>query len=125
MLAWIESGAANSILSVALDTCDSLTEHSMGEFLKHYGHQLTGLNLGGIPQFVENFWVNCLPKLRSVRIIIMGIGTYARGHRKGYSLMTSPAWAGGSKNLAQEMTLRAKDSPCLCVKAGGSNTINF
>lgn len=71
--AWIQSGTISNIQYLNLDTCDSLSETALTELVMRYGHQLHGLILGGHDKLLEYFWMNMIPKLKNIRIIVMGI----------------------------------------------------
>lgn len=64
----MESGACKNLRCLDLDTCDSLTDSVLSNFIQQYGGQFEGLILGGIPQLLENFWLHCIPKLKEIRL---------------------------------------------------------
>uniref|UniRef100_A0A9J2P1N5 F-box domain-containing protein n=1 Tax=Ascaris lumbricoides TaxID=6252 RepID=A0A9J2P1N5_ASCLU len=71
--AWMASESISNIKYLNLDTCDSLNEGSLTELVTRFGHQILGLNLGGHHKLLEYFWMNMIPKLRNVRVLVMGI----------------------------------------------------
>uniref|UniRef100_A0A915EPC4 F-box domain-containing protein n=1 Tax=Ditylenchus dipsaci TaxID=166011 RepID=A0A915EPC4_9BILA len=71
--AWMQSGTINTLQYLSLDTCDSLTENILSEFVSRHGYQLSGLNLGGHHKLLEYFWMNMIPKLKNIRILVMGM----------------------------------------------------
>ncbi|KAI6176396.1 F-box domain protein [Aphelenchoides bicaudatus] len=71
--AWMQSGQINTLQYLSLDTCDLLNENAITEFIIRHGHQLYGLNLGGHHKLLEYFWMNMIPKLRNIRVLVMGI----------------------------------------------------
>ncbi|KAI6187581.1 F-box domain-containing protein [Aphelenchoides besseyi] len=70
---WMQSGKIGTLQYLSLDTCDSLNEVALTDFVIRHGHQLYGLNLGGHHKLLEYFWMNMIPKLRNVRVLVMGI----------------------------------------------------
>ncbi|CAJ0951912.1 unnamed protein product, partial [Mesorhabditis belari] len=71
--AWMASGTASNIQYLNLDTCDSLNENCLSEFVMRHGHQLRGLNLGGHHKLLEYFWINMIPQMRNINVLVMGI----------------------------------------------------
>jgi len=71
--AWMQSNSINSLQYLSLDTCDSLNEPALTEFVLRHGHQLHGLNLGGHHKLLEYFWMHSIPKMRNIRVLVMGI----------------------------------------------------
>lgn len=67
MEAWMASDAIANIQYLNLDTCDSLTETSLTDFITRFGQQILGLNLGGHHKLLEYFWMNMIPKLRNIK----------------------------------------------------------
>uniref|UniRef100_A0A1I7ZIX4 F-box domain-containing protein n=2 Tax=Steinernema glaseri TaxID=37863 RepID=A0A1I7ZIX4_9BILA len=70
---WMQSGAMNNIQFLNLDTCDSLNETVLTELVTRHGHQLHALNLGGHHKLLEYFWMNMIPKLRNIKVLVMGV----------------------------------------------------
>lgn len=70
--AWMQAGTLSTVQYLNLDTCDSLSENALTELVMRYGHQFFGLNLGGHDKLLEYFWMNMIPKLKNIRIIVMG-----------------------------------------------------
>jgi hypothetical protein len=73
MEAWLESGASANMRELDLNTCDSINEPLLSEFVSRHGPQITGLNLGGHHKLVENFWSKNIRKLPNVKTLVMGI----------------------------------------------------
>ncbi|EYC41192.1 hypothetical protein Y032_0578g232 [Ancylostoma ceylanicum] len=73
MEAWMQSGALGNLQYINLDTCDSLNEASLTELIVRHGPQLYGLCLGGQHKLLEYFWMNMIPQLKNIRVIVMGI----------------------------------------------------
>ncbi|KAK6756942.1 hypothetical protein RB195_015019 [Necator americanus] len=71
--AWLQSGALANLQYINLDTCDSLNEGSLTEMIVRHGPQLHGLCLGGQHKLLEYFWMNMIPQLKNIRVIVMGI----------------------------------------------------
>uniref|UniRef100_A0A915A8Y5 F-box domain-containing protein n=2 Tax=Parascaris univalens TaxID=6257 RepID=A0A915A8Y5_PARUN len=71
--AWMASESISNVKYLNLDTCDSLNEGSLTELVTRFGHQILGLNLGGHHKLLEYFWMNMIPKLRNIRVLVMGI----------------------------------------------------
>lgn len=71
--AWIQSGTISTVQYLNLDTCDSLSESALTELVMRYGHQFLGLNFGGHDKLLEYFWMNMIPKMKNIRVIVMGI----------------------------------------------------
>ncbi|VDK45884.1 unnamed protein product [Anisakis simplex] len=71
--AWMASEAIANIKYLNLDTCDSLNEASLTDLVTRFGHQILGLNLGGHHKLLEYFWMNMIPKLHNIRVLVMGI----------------------------------------------------
>ncbi|CAJ0577769.1 unnamed protein product, partial [Mesorhabditis spiculigera] len=71
--AWMNSGACNNIQYLNLDTCDSLNEPMLSEFIMRHGQQLRGLNLGGHHKLLEYFWINMIPQMKEINVLVMGI----------------------------------------------------
>ena len=71
--AWMQSGTINTLQYLSIDTCDSLNEGCLSEFISRHGHQLLALNLGGHHKLLEYFWMNSIPKLSNIRIMVMGM----------------------------------------------------
>ncbi|KHN76091.1 F-box/LRR-repeat protein 7 [Toxocara canis] len=71
--AWMASESIANIKYLNLDTCDSLNEACLTELITRFGHQILGLNLGGHHKLLEYFWMNMIPKLRNIRVLVMGI----------------------------------------------------
>uniref|UniRef100_A0A183FSS4 F-box only protein 38 n=1 Tax=Heligmosomoides polygyrus TaxID=6339 RepID=A0A183FSS4_HELPZ len=71
--AWIQSGAFANVQFINLDTCDSLNEQSLTDMIIRHGPQLHGLCLGGQHKLLEYFWMNMIPQLKNIRVIVMGI----------------------------------------------------
>lgn len=67
MDAWMQSGAASNLQSVDIDTCDSLTDAALTDFLNRHGGQLIGLSLGGHHKLVEHFWITNVPKMKQMK----------------------------------------------------------
>uniref|UniRef100_A0A5S6PYS8 F-box domain-containing protein n=1 Tax=Trichuris muris TaxID=70415 RepID=A0A5S6PYS8_TRIMR len=70
---WMKSGNCSKLVAIDLDTCDMLTDSALTEFIKRHGHQLTGLNLGGNEKLLEQFWLNVLPMMHSLELLIIGM----------------------------------------------------
>ncbi|CDW59172.1 F-box-like domain containing protein [Trichuris trichiura] len=70
---WMKSGNCSKLVAIDLDTCDMLSDGALTEFIKRHGHQLTGLNLGGNEKLLEQFWLNVLPMMPSLELLIMGM----------------------------------------------------
>jgi len=70
---WMQCGSIANLTHLSLDTCDSLTENCLSDFVTAHGHQLAALNLGGHHKLLEYFWMNAIPKLRDVRTLVMGM----------------------------------------------------
>uniref|UniRef100_A0A915K592 F-box domain-containing protein n=1 Tax=Romanomermis culicivorax TaxID=13658 RepID=A0A915K592_ROMCU len=73
MEAWINSNACSNLTALDLDTCDSLSEPILTDFLNRFGFQMIGLGLGGHHKLVEHFWLTNLPILSHIKILVMGI----------------------------------------------------
>ncbi|VDM78206.1 unnamed protein product [Strongylus vulgaris] len=71
--AWLQSGALGNLQFINLDTCDSLNEGALTEMIVRHGSQLQGLCLGGQHKLLEYFWMNMIPQLKNIRVIVMGI----------------------------------------------------
>lgn len=64
----MRSGALNSLQYLSLDSCDSLSDTTLTEFIHRYGYQLNALNLGGHHKLLEYFWCsNVIPKLKNIK----------------------------------------------------------
>ncbi|PIO74180.1 hypothetical protein TELCIR_03815 [Teladorsagia circumcincta] len=71
--AWLQSGALANLQFINLDTCDSLNEQALTDMIVRHGPQLHGLCLGGQHKLLEYFWMNMIPQLKNIRVIVMGI----------------------------------------------------
>ncbi|PAV80934.1 hypothetical protein WR25_04772 isoform D [Diploscapter pachys] len=71
--AWMQSNTMNALQYLNMDTCDSLNEQALTDMIMRYGHQLHGLCLGGHHKLLEYFWMNMIPQLRNIRVLVMGI----------------------------------------------------
>ncbi|WKY10059.1 hypothetical protein Q1695_002425 [Nippostrongylus brasiliensis] len=71
--AWMQSGAFANLQYINLDTCDSLNEQALTDMIARHGPQLYGLCLGGQHKLLEYFWMNMIPQLKNIRVIVMGI----------------------------------------------------
>ncbi|XGW01955.1 hypothetical protein V3C99_014213 [Haemonchus contortus] len=71
--AWLQSGALANLQFINLDTCDSLNEQALTDMIVRHGPQLQGLCLGGQHKLLEYFWMNMIPQLKNIRVIVMGI----------------------------------------------------
>ncbi|CAB3399547.1 unnamed protein product [Caenorhabditis bovis] len=71
--AWQNANAMGSLQFLNLDTCDSLNEQALVDMIKRHGHQFHGLCLGGQHKLLEYFWMNMMPQLGNVRVLVMGI----------------------------------------------------
>ncbi|CAD5220219.1 unnamed protein product [Bursaphelenchus xylophilus] len=71
--AWMQSGKINNMQYLSLDSCDSLSEGAVTEMVLRHGLQLYALNLGGHYRLLEYFWMNMIPHLRNIRVLVMGI----------------------------------------------------
>ncbi|CAJ0590116.1 unnamed protein product [Cylicocyclus nassatus] len=71
--AWLQSGALANLQFINLDTCDSLNEAALTEMIVRHGSQLQGLCLGGQHKLLEYFWMNVIPQLKNIKVIVMGI----------------------------------------------------
>ena len=58
---------------LSLDTCDSLSELALSQLVARHGHQFHALNLGGHSKLLEYFWMSGIPRLDSVRVLVMGV----------------------------------------------------
>lgn len=67
MIKWIESGAYVNVKYLDLDTCDSLRDGVINDFLIRHGAALNSLNLGGHHRLTENFWMHCFPRVSNIR----------------------------------------------------------
>lgn len=63
----METGSWENLLSLDLNTCDSLSDESLSEFLELVGPQLQGLVVGGIPPLLESFWLTNIPRLKRIK----------------------------------------------------------
>ncbi|CAI4223961.1 unnamed protein product [Auanema sp. JU1783] len=70
---WMQSNAMNNLRFLGLDTCDSLNETALTDLIIRYGKQLEGLILGGHHKLLEYFWMNMIPQLRNIKVLVMGI----------------------------------------------------
>uniref|UniRef100_A0A8R1XUB8 F-box domain-containing protein n=1 Tax=Onchocerca volvulus TaxID=6282 RepID=A0A8R1XUB8_ONCVO len=70
--AWLSSDSIVNLHYLNLDTCDSLNEASLTDLISRMGNQLLGLNLGGHHKLLEYFWTNMIPKLKNIKILVMG-----------------------------------------------------
>lgn len=70
---YLEKGNIKSLIAVDFDSNENLTDEIMLHFVKCIGVNLRGLRLSGIPQLTEPFWINTLPVLKSMRILVMGM----------------------------------------------------
>ncbi|KAI1716948.1 f-box-like domain-containing protein [Ditylenchus destructor] len=65
--AWMQSGTVQSLQYLNLDSCDSLSESIVTEFLCRHGYQLSALNLGGHHKMLEILVMgmaeDCCPKV--------------------------------------------------------------
>ncbi|CAD6193104.1 unnamed protein product [Caenorhabditis auriculariae] len=71
--AWQQSNTMGALQYLNLDTCDSLNEQSLVDMIKRHGHQFHGLCLGGQHKLLEYFWMNMIPQLKNIRVLVMGI----------------------------------------------------
>ncbi|CCD69938.1 F-box domain-containing protein [Caenorhabditis elegans] len=71
--AWQNSNAMGSLQFLNMDTCDSINEQALVDMIKRHGHQFHGLCLGGQHKLLEYFWMNMIPQLRNIRVMVMGI----------------------------------------------------
>jgi hypothetical protein len=71
--AWMQAGTISTMQYLSLDTCDALNENCLAELVTRHGHQFQGLNLGGHHKLLEYFWMNMIPKLRNIHVLVMGI----------------------------------------------------
>ncbi|GMT36962.1 hypothetical protein PFISCL1PPCAC_28259 [Pristionchus fissidentatus] len=70
---WMNSGSFGKLEYLNLDTCDSLNEACLVDMITRHGGQLQGLNLGGHHKLLEYFWMNMIPQLKNIRVLVMGI----------------------------------------------------
>ncbi|VDK66686.1 unnamed protein product [Onchocerca ochengi] len=70
--AWLSSDSIVNLHYLNLDTCDSLNEASLTDLISRMGNQLLGLNLGGHHKLLEYFWTNMIPKLKNIKVLVMG-----------------------------------------------------
>ena len=73
MESWLQSAAINNVEYLCMDTCDSLSELALTELVARHGHQLKALNLGGHSKLLEYFWMNAIPRLTNVQVLVMGV----------------------------------------------------
>lgn len=66
----LEAGTYQNLVALDLNTCDSISEEMMVEFLTVVGPQLEGLVLGGMPKMLEHFWLAVLPHLRKAKYVL-------------------------------------------------------
>ncbi|CAI5454184.1 unnamed protein product [Caenorhabditis angaria] len=71
--AWQNSNSMGSLQFLNLDTCDSINEQALVDMIKRHGHQFHGLCLGGQHKLLEYFWMNMIPQLKNIRVLVMGI----------------------------------------------------
>ncbi|MCP9265352.1 hypothetical protein DINM_020627 [Dirofilaria immitis] len=70
--AWLGSESIVNLQYLNLDTCDSLNEGSLTDLISRMGNQLLGLNLGGHHKLLEYFWTTIIPKLKNIKVLVMG-----------------------------------------------------
>ncbi|EJW79683.1 hypothetical protein WUBG_09407 [Wuchereria bancrofti] len=70
--AWLASDSIVNLQYLNLDTCDSLNEASLTDLISRMGNQLLGLNLGGHHKLLEYFWTSMIPKLKNIKVLVMG-----------------------------------------------------
>ncbi|XP_017759230.1 PREDICTED: uncharacterized F-box/LRR-repeat protein C02F5.7 isoform X2 [Eufriesea mexicana] len=70
--AWAELGNPRTLIALALDSSDNLTDDALHKFLSKYGQQLYGLSLSGMPHITDQLWQSVLPILTKAKILVMG-----------------------------------------------------
>uniref|UniRef100_A0AC35U5B5 F-box domain-containing protein n=1 Tax=Rhabditophanes sp. KR3021 TaxID=114890 RepID=A0AC35U5B5_9BILA len=70
---WMQANTMNNLMYINLDTCDSLNEPILTDFVMRYGKQIIALILGGHQKLLEYFWMNMIPNLSNAHVLVMGI----------------------------------------------------
>ncbi len=63
----MDSGSCHNLIALDLNTCDSLSDEGLSEFLELIGPQLQGLVVSGIPPLLESFWLANIPRLKEIK----------------------------------------------------------
>ncbi|XP_054726235.1 F-box/LRR-repeat protein fbxl-1 isoform X1 [Anastrepha obliqua] len=71
---WMESGLTRSLISLDLDSSDSISDEALQKFLTRHGQQLAACCLSGMPHITDQLWMSILPVLSNAKIIVMGTG---------------------------------------------------
>ncbi|VDP05948.1 unnamed protein product [Soboliphyme baturini] len=66
MEAWIHAGTYTNLIALDLDTCDSLSEKALSDFIYRQGPKLRGLNLCGNEKLLEHFWLTTIPITKKI-----------------------------------------------------------
>ncbi|XP_062620396.1 F-box/LRR-repeat protein fbxl-1-like isoform X2 [Saccostrea cucullata] len=67
-----QKGKFNKLRALDISHTHALSENAIYQFLQSHGHHLTGLMLCGKPKLTENFWLNVIGFLTSIRVCVLG-----------------------------------------------------
>nr|XP_011453624.1 F-box/LRR-repeat protein fbxl-1 isoform X1 [Crassostrea gigas] len=67
-----QKGKFNNLKALDISHTHALSENAIYQFLQSHGHHLTGLMCCGKPKLTENFWLNVIGFLTSIRICVLG-----------------------------------------------------
>lgn len=62
-----QKGKFNNLKALDISHTHALSENAIYQFLQSHGHHLTGLMCCGKPKLTENFWLNVIGFLTSIR----------------------------------------------------------
>lgn len=67
-----EYGKLDKLKVLDISNTVNLTSEAVFTFIKKYGTQLIGFSYTGNPKVTEQFWVNSIPNLDKIRVLILG-----------------------------------------------------
>ncbi|XP_064599717.1 F-box/LRR-repeat protein fbxl-1-like isoform X2 [Liolophura sinensis] len=68
----VEKGKLNKLMALDISNTPALSESAIYNFLRANGKGLRGLMLAGKPKLTENFWLDVIPKLKQIKICVLG-----------------------------------------------------
>lgn len=69
MRIYIEKGNVKQLVAVDIDRNENISEEMILTLIRIIGPNLRGLQLSGIPNLSEQFWNQCMPLLKNLRLV--------------------------------------------------------